>query len=483
MNVQKRCAKRYAIVLLVIILNGCSMVPAADTPEIVAKIHDAEQYKGADIATENTAPEFMHWWRGIGGDELDQYVSTLMLNSISLKESRLRAQQANYAARVAFGQRLPSVNLITDISSSRRQDLTGEYTTSQNYAAALTLDFNTDIFGGLRSSERAAKLNAIASELSVTANEQREIAILAKNWTSAATLRRRLELAVSIADSYRTTYQLTNQRYEAGSTSVSASDVQIALQNLETAMIDIPLLETDLTQQLLSIDEQLAHLPGTVEQTFKGNISEVLNEYIPLGVPAKLLRARPDVAIAELNYLAALQDVGAARASLYPSISLSASLTFQADTPSDVFDWDRHVASLANSLLAPIFQGGRLRAQLRFEEAQAEELANSFARAALAAVTDVEIVLAEISGLQAQLARLKKARDTAKQSNELVQGRYNQGLSSILTVLETQRSLNTAQQNILLTEQAIANARVDLFYSLGGNWFGQDTPYIKELNS
>lgn len=481
MNIHMPCVKRYAIALISAVLSGCSLVPAADPPEIIQEIRNVGQYQGAETATNNTATEYMHWWRSIGGNELDQYVSRLMLNSISLKESRLKAQQANYAARVAFGQRLPSVNLVTDISSSRRQDPTGEYAASQNYAAALNVDLNTDIFGGLRSFERAAKLNVIASELSVTANEQREIAILAKNWISAATLRRRLELAVSIADSYRTTYQLTKKRYEAGSTNVSATDVQIALQNFETAMIDIPLLETDLTQQLLNIDEQLVHLPGTTQQTFEGKFPKIADDYIPLGVPATLLRARPDVAIAELNYLAALQDVGAARASLYPSISLSASLTFQAETPSDVFDWDRHVASLANSLLAPIFQGGRLRAQLRFEEVQAEELAHSFGKAALAAITDVEIVLAEMNGLQAQLARLKTAGDTAKLSNQLVQGRYNQGLSSILTVLETQRSYNATQQNILLTEQAIANSRVDLFYSLGGNWAGQASPSNTEL--
>jgi NodT family efflux transporter outer membrane factor (OMF) lipoprotein len=481
MSIQKPCAKLYAIALIAIIFSGCALVPATDPPEIIQEIRNVEKFKGANTVTNDNPIEYRNWWRDIGGSELDQFVSRLMLNSITLKESRLRAQQAHHAARVAFGQRLPSVNLITDISSSRRQDLTGEFATSQNYVAALNVDFNTDIFGGLRSFERVAKLNALASELSVSANEQREISILVKNWISAATLQRRLQLAIKIADSFQATYQLTKKRYEAGSTNVSATDVQIALQNFETAMIDIPLLETDLKQQLLSIDEQLAHLPGTVEQTFEGKFCEALEDYIPLGVPARLLRARPDVAIAELNYLAALQDIGAARASLYPSISLNASLTFQADTPSDVFDWDRHVASLANSLLAPIFQGGRLRAQLRFEEAQAEELAHSFGKAALAAVTDVEITLAEIKGLQAQLVRLKTAHDTAKLSNKLVQGRYNQGLSSILTVLETQRSYNATQQNILLTEQAIANARVDLFYSLGGKWAGQASPSNTEL--
>jgi multidrug efflux system outer membrane protein len=189
-----------------------------------------------------------------------------------------------------------------------------------------------------------------------------------------------------------------------------------------------------------------------------------------LGAPAELLARRPDVAVAELRYLAALEDVGAARARLYPALSLSASLTFQADSPGELFDWDRHIASLANSLTAPIFQGGRLRSQVRLEQAQAEELSSAFARTALAAIVDVEVALAELAGLQEQQRRLQAALATSKLSNELAQGRYQQGLISILAVLETQRGLSAAQQNLILTEQAIANARIDLFLSLGGDW-------------
>ena len=452
--------------------GGCTLTPAPETPQLVSDIRNVGRFLQSSSAPSAPA-EMGAWWLKVGGRELDALVGILRRDSLILREARLQADQALAAARIAHGQRLPSVAAVAEAGANRRQGLNGSFSWSEAYTAGLLLDFNTDVFGGLRAAERSAGLNALASEMSLRAAEQREIALLARSWVSAVTLQRRAALARRTAGSFRSTYDLTRQRYEAGSTTVSASDVQIALQNLETALADIPQIDADLTQQGLVIDEQLARMPGETGRSFVGAPVPVERFDVPVGSPAALLANRPDVAVAELRYLAALEDVGAARALLYPALSLSASLTFQADTPGELFDWDRHIASLANALTAPVFQGGRLTSQVRLEQARAEELASAFARAALAAVVDVEIALAELAGLQQQKDLLEAALETAKLSNEIAQGRYGQGLVSILAVLETQRSLNAAELNLILTDQAIANARIDLFLSLGGDWTGR----------
>lgn len=443
-------------------------------PELVSDIRSSDGYRQSALTREGL-PDTNDWWLSIGGDELDRLVSTLLVDSLTLQEVRLQAEQALEGQRLATGQRLPSVVAIGDIGANRSPDFFDEFSWSEAYSAGLLVDFNTDVFGSLRAAERAAELNALSSAFLVEANEQREIALLAFNWVAASTLQRRLEVAVETADSFRATYELTNQRYEAGSANVSASDVQIALQNLETSLVDISQIETDLAKQFLVIDEQLARQPGETERSFLGESLAIDVSSTAVGHPARLLASRPDVAAAELRYLAALEDIGAARASLYPALSLSASLTFQSDTPGDLFDWDRHIASLANSLTAPVFQGGRLKSQVRLEEARAKELATAFARTALAAMIDVETALADLSGLERQRDQLLTALETAEVSNELAQGRYREGLNSILSVLETQRSLNSARQNLLLTEQALVNARIDLFLSLGGDWTQTET--------
>lgn len=451
--------------------GGCTLTPAPETPPLVSDIRTSGRF--LQTQSKITAPaDTGAWWLGVGGKELDALVDILRHNSLALREARLQADQAKAAARIAHGQRLPSVAAVTEANANRRQGLNGKFSWSETYAAGLQVDFNTDIFGGLRAAKRSARLSALAGEISLRAAEQREIALLSRNWVSAVSLQRRADLARCTAESFRSTYDLTRQRYEAGSTAVSASDVQIARQNLESALVDIPQIDTDLTQQWLVLDEQLARMPGETGRSFAGALAPAVRFDAPVGSPAVLLANRPDVAVAELRYLAALEDVGAARASLYPGLSLAASLTFQADTPGELFDWDRHIASLASSLTAPVFQGGRLKAQVRLKEARAAELASAFARAALAAVVDVEIALAELAGLHQQKQLLDAALETARLSNEIAKGRYGQGLISILAVLETQRSLNAVEQNVILTDQAIANARIDLYLSLGGDWTG-----------
>ena len=450
---------------------GCTLTPPPQTPQLVLEIGDMDRFQGADTATPVIAP-LDPWWRQIGGEALDDWVGVLRRDSLSLREARLRVVQAREQVGIVRSDSRPAVSLTGEATTSRRLGTNGKFSWSEGYSAGLHANFDVDVFGRLRASGRAIAYAEAAADLSYRAAEQREIAALTRNWISAVALQRQLALAVANADSFRTTFELTDGRYRAGSPSVSASDVQIARQNLDTALIDIPNLAAQMGIQLLVIDEQLARLPGESALEFSGSRLPMTNLDILVGQPVDLLSNRPDVAAAELVYLAALEDVGAARASFYPALSLSASLTFQDETPEDLFDWDRHIARLASALAQPVFAGGRLKARLRLEQSRAEELAAAYARTMLAAVVDVEIALENLKGLAEQKARLDAAVASARLSNEIVQDRYRQGFASILAVLETQRSLNAAEQNLILIEQALANAQVDLFLSLGGDWSG-----------
>jgi len=115
-----------------------------------------------------------------------------------------------------------------------------------------------------------------------------------------------------------------------------------------------------------------------------------------------------------------------------------------------------------------------LKAQVRLEESEARKLATTYARTALEALIDIEAALAELSALKSQRDLQIQAVETAKTSNTLAQSRYRQGLTSILSVLETQRSLNNAELNLILIEQGLLSAHVELALSQGGNWFASD---------
>lgn len=457
----------YVVIAAAMVIGGCSLTPPAEVPPLVSRIDSMEQYHSRVPALEITSTN--GWWTDIGGDPLAVLVEELLANSLVLREARQQALQAVERSTQATGQRRPAIGYSIDRVRSRAQEFTGDFAWAENYSAGLNLNFEADVWGRLRATERSALLTAEAAQYSYISNEQLEIARLVRNWVAAVSLSDQLALARDTARIFETTYSLTDERYRAGSQSASASDVLIARQNLEFALIDIPELERQLANQLIVIDEQLARLPGTTAAEFEYQSLPSTITVPALDRPVEVLATRPDVAAAELRYRAALQDVGASRANLYPALSLSAAISLRGESTSD-FSLDDYIASLTSALAGPIFQGGRLRSQVRLEQAEARELATAFARTTHSAVIDVETALVSLEGLTRQLDRSRAAVLTARQSNDLVEFRYRQGLSSLLSVLETQRSLNTARQSLILTEQSLANAQIDLFVSLGGDW-------------
>lgn len=455
------------------LLAGCALTPDAGRPGLVTEIEGLDQYTSEGFKTSPIAPE--NWWYRLGDQELTSLVDELRLQSLSLNERRLQVDQAQELAVQARSGRLPSITGSSDVSSTGSEGLDGSFEFSELYSVGITADLNTDIFGGLRSADRSAILVADAAELSFRSFEQLEVSSLVRNWVAASTLKRQLALAVETAESFRNTFDLTDARYRAGSSTVSAGDVQIARQNYDSALTDIPDLRTQLAVQLFEIDQQLARLPGETANSFQGNARFKQDLNVPIGTPVDLLSNRPDVAAAELSYRAALEDVGSARADLYPALTLSTSFSFQDDTAADLFRADAFITSLVASITQPIFNGGRLRSDVRLQVAEAEELATAFARTTLEALIEVEQAAAQLVGINEQLQRLEDNLASAQLSDQITQNRYRRGLETLLSVLESQRTLNTAQQSLISAEQAYLNAYVDLFLSLGGAWFERPT--------
>lgn len=454
------------------------MAPQPKMHETVVSIINTPAYSvdsSLDAADLKSLP--LSWWQAISDKALDSYVREYVSANFELVEARERVLQAEERVKQVRAGRLPRVSADVSASRIRSSDFLGNFDWSDGYSVGLGTALDTDIFGGLRSAERAARLSAEAARLNYLSREQQGVANFIRGWVAAASLQRQLELALAIAESFETTYNLTNERYRAGSSTASAADVQIARQNLVAARADIPSIERQLNAQLLLLDQQLAQLPGTLAKSFNSEL--ILNKEMiaPIGLPADLLRNRPDVAAAELAYRAALEDIGAARANLLPGLSLSASLSFQNDEITDIFDADEYLAGLIGSLTQPVFQGGRLRSQLRVEESEARELATAFARTSLNAFSEVETALVQQAGLIRELEQLEESLETAILSDRIAQDRYRQGLQSLLTVLETQRSLNSVRFSILITEQSLLESRINLYLSLGGTWFEPETSF------
>lgn len=456
---------------IAILGSGCALTPDGAVPPTVQTLQSTDEFTFIGDRDESRPATQIEWWSEIAGAGLGASVERLRTHNFDLIEAAERVTQAELRARQSRGSRLPSVGADAGGSYGRGPVAPSGFAWDDSYSGGLTASFDTDIFGQLRARARSAALTAEATRLNFLATEQQLVAVMTQSWVNAATLQRRLDLANEIADSYRVTYTLTDERYDTGSRNTSASDVQIARQNLEAALADIPDLETQLAAQLIQIDLLLGRTPGQTAQSFHAELALDREMVVPAGFPADLLAQRPDVAAAALSYEAALEDIGAAKADLFPGLTLTSALSFQGDEPGDVIDFDELIASLAGSLTQPLFQGGRLRQEVRVQESEASALSSAYARTALTALSEVETALVQQAGLIRELEQLDAVLRSAEISNRIAQDRYRQGLIPLLSVLETQRSLNAARLNIILTEQALIVARIDLHQSLGGQWF------------
>lgn len=455
---------------LLCLAAACVSAPDYTTPPTIAAIEQAGEYSAQNtLSGERTA--LSNWWSAIGKSELESMVERLKTDSLELAQVRARILQTRARAKQSKGARLPTLRGGTDLSYSRsRTSPASDLNWSDRYSLDFLLGWDADIFGGLRSAQRASTLTAAAAELAYQDSERKQIAILARNWLAAATLKRRITQSEVIAESFKQTFEVTDQRYRSGSIQVSAADVQISKQNYESALAETPGLISQLQVQLNAIDIQLGRLPSQTYSDFVGELEIDINAALPFGLPAHLLRQRPDVAAAELRYRAALQDVGTARSNLYPNLFLSSSLVFQGVNPGDVFKVEDYISGLVSSLIAPIYQGGRLRQEVRVQTAAADEFAASFALTALGAVADVEDALARLEGSRLQITQLRKAVQSAELANRLAQERYRTGLESLLKVLETQRSLNAVTLKLIIAEQEFLNAKIDLYLGIGSDW-------------
>ena len=462
--------KSLAALLGALSMGACAMTPDYVPPPAVSLVSGAQDFSNERPEVgDQSRPTQLRWWAVLGGSELNQLVEALAAANLDLAAAQARVDQAGALLRQASAGRLPSVSLSGETGGLKLLD-PQSLPWSDTYSASISASWDTDIFGRLRKAERAARLRTDAAQLSSYAVKQAVTAELVRAYVAAYSLKRQIDIAKSLARSFEDTASLSDQRYRAGSRSVTALDVQISRQNAASSAAAVPTLEAQYVIQLQAIDILLARLPGTTVLTFDGAPEIGDLAVLPAGAPLEILSGRPDVALAEANYRAGLNDIGVARASLYPTLSLNGVVT-QASNPGNVLGAETLIANLFAQAFAPLYEGGRRRAEVRRAEAASRELAVEFERAALGAVREVEAALAleEAGALSIELRAASLA--AARLSDQIAGERYAAGQVGLLTVLETRRALDAARQELVAAEEARLNARIDLHLALGGEWF------------
>lgn len=388
-----------------------------------------------------------------------------------LAASRTRIDQAVERARLARADRLPTLDASN--STTRSQNLRGAAflkTRANNFNLGLDFAWEVDLWGRLKNL-RDAELDRIAAETALYEAARLSLAAnVAKTALAAVEARRQIEISRRTAQSLRTNLRILESRMEAGDLAERAAlEISLSRADLARAERNIVVSQRRLDGARRSLEALLGRYPaGEIEVL--AQLPRISRE-VPAGLPSELLLRRPDLLAAEARVDAATKELAASRKALLPSLSLTGSGgTASTVDIADILNIQNLVWGIGENLTAPLFRGGRLLSQVRLDEAEREELVQSYAETALGALREVETALSAERFLEAEVAALSTAARESRRAETLSLSEFEQGLVEIITLLESQRRAFEAESVLLAAQLELLTNRIDLYLALGGDF-------------
>ena len=461
------CTLAFAALFAACAANSPPELPALDI-DIPAEWTSAT----ADKSARDQAERQDAWWESFGDERLNALVAEALRANRDLKATAERIARAEASAVAAGAELLPQLN--TAFNGSRRKQIfvgfpipgqTGPLSTrSTNYGVSLKLSWELDLWGRIRAGRRAASTEHAAARFDYLAAGLSVAAQTCKAFFALTEAHAQLTVAKARFASQKATTELISVRYQKGMS--PALDLKLARQGLAASEVGLAVRERALDQAKRQCELILGRYPGA-----KITASASLPELPPLpahGLPAELLERRPDLLAAKQRLLAQGFRVKEAEATLLPRISLTASAGTQSNQLSDLLDGDFGVWSLLGNLVQPIFEGGRLRANVAANEAALREALENYANRCLIAFGEVENSLSAERWLARQESSARKVLKEAEGATLLARERYTKGGSGILELLLSERSVFDAQMRLIEVERSKLETRVDLNLALGG---------------
>jgi outer membrane protein, multidrug efflux system len=449
------------------LLVGCSVGPTYKRPDIPPPAQWHETAGDANAAKSSVWPD-AEWWHGFGSTTLDELISEAERNNDDLAGAIARVQEADQQARIAGAALLPSLDAAMNVSRQRAFVTSTQGNTLFNeFSPELTASYELDFWGKNRATRDAARAAAVASRYDQQTVALTVISSVATTYFQALELRDRLEVAQQNLDNGEAILKGFRLEQTAG----TATGLDVAQQETAVALLNaaVPPLQQQFRQTVHALAVLIGKTPESVDVE-AGTLTQMSSPAIVEGLPSQLLSRRPDVAEAEQNLIAANADITVARAALFPDIQLTAGGGYESSALSGLVSPANQVYSVAAGLTQPIFHGGALRAQVAFSKARYTELLTTYHKTVLTAFSNVEDALVATQQTAELQKRQQEAVITAKRAFEFAERQMSAGTVNILTVLNTENALFSAQDQLVQDNFLRLQALVDLFTALGGGW-------------
>jgi len=446
-------------------LGACSLTPTLQHPPAPVPA----SFPVASAVPASTVPASALGWRTMFGDpRLQRLIDLALENNRDLRLATLNVQAARARSNIQRAARLPAVGL--DATHRRERtlttDATGRELDQQTGVNVALSAFELDLFGRVRTLSDAALARYLASEQGRDAAQIALVGAVADAYFTQRLAEEQLQLSERTLADWRQSLalaRLLKQAEQNSSLDVAQAEGQVALAEADVEGRRRALAEADNALQLLVGSELPGDLPPAVSLERQPVIAR-----LPAGLPADLLLTRPDLRQAEQMLVAANADIGAARAAFFPQISLTASFGYASASLGALFDPAREVWRFAPQISQPLFQGGRLRAELRLAEVRKSEAVAQYERAIQVAFREVADALAGTATFDRQIEAQRRAVNATQRSLELSELRYRAGLDGRLDLLDAQRQLYASRQALLDLRRAEIANRVALYKALGG---------------
>ncbi|MCW0218016.1 MAG: efflux transporter outer membrane subunit [Prosthecobacter sp.] len=455
-----------------VMMASCTVGPNFLSPDITL----SKKWKENSNVSDLPIPD--QWWTLFKDRSLTSLVERALANNQDLRSGLARVETARAMSGVERADWFPQLNLqnnatyehssANSIGANLPSGAALPNLERDRHQAYLGLNYEVDLWGRVRRRVEGAKAREDAAVEDLSAQRLVVAAEVARSYFLAASLDNQekiLRETISLREEAR---NLQQSRFEGGL--ANEMDVARARTELELAKNDLAAIE----RQRGGVEHSLAVLCGEMPSDFNlaNNRRLPSPPRVPAGLPGTLLQRRPDIRSAEQTLRAANADIGVAKANFYPVFSLTGSGGFESVGAEDFLEWKSRAASIGPQLTVPIFQGGRLRGNLRAAQSRYEESLATYKQTILTSMREVEDAMLDLKAYSKQRAAVAAAVSSAQDTSRLARLRYDKGLASYFEVVDADRVVLTTRLTLAQLDGQRLTATVQMLRAIGGGWVG-----------
>ena len=454
-------------------VSGCSMLeprlPQADAGTPVSWPLPAS---GITASADAPAAADIGWRDFFADARLEQVIAQALANNRDLRVALLNVERAQAQYRIVRADRVPGLGV-----TGQMERIGGDVPTSEQYSVNLGVSaFELDLFGRVRNLSQSALQGYLATEQNQRAVQLALVAQVAGSWLALGADQQSLAIARDTLATYEESLALAQRMFDLGAT--SALQLNQTRTLVETARADVARYTGQVAQGISALNLLVGQNVGASLLPTQLDVATSGLSALPAGMDSKVLLRRPDIMAAEYALRGANANIGAARAAFFPSIRLTGGIGSASGDLSGLFESGTKVWSFVPQINIPIFQGGKLRANLGMATADRDIALAQYEKAIQNGFREVSDALVLSQTLATQRQAMEDLVAAAQKAHDLSQARYDAGMDSFLILLDARRSLYSARQALVQVQLAEQANRVTLYKVLGGGWL-ENSPAVQ----